>query len=99
MAQKAAVPAASPKLKKDLDRKTIDKEPKGAYSDVNDLLQTLSGDEQAVIQALQGGQRLVDEVSAETGLAAGRLLMVLTALEMKGLIKRLPGRCIARANS
>lgn len=99
VAQKAAVPVASPKLKKDLDRKTIDKEPKGAYSDVNDLLQTLSGDEQAVIQALQGGQRLVDEVSAETGLAAGRLLMVLTALEMKGLIKRLPGRCIARANS
>ena len=44
--------------------------------------------------ALQGGQRLVDDVIAETGMTTGKLLGVLTMLELKGIIKRLPGKQI-----
>lgn len=81
-------------LKKDLDKKAIDKEQSGPYSDINDILRTLSGDEQAIVTALKEGERLVDDVIAETGLTTGKLLAALTMLELKGILKRLPGKRI-----
>ena len=48
----------------------------------------------AIVDALSGGQRLVDDVIAETGLSTGKLLSSLTMLELKGIIKRLPGKRI-----
>ena len=44
--------------------------------------------------ALKDGQRLVDDVIAETGLTTGKMLACLTMLELKGVIKRLPGKYI-----
>ena len=44
--------------------------------------------------ALQDGERLVDDVIAETGLTTGKLLACLTMLELKGIIKRLSGKRI-----
>ena len=44
--------------------------------------------------ALKNGERLVDDVIAETGLSTGRILAVLTMLELKGVIRRLPGKRI-----
>ena len=46
------------------------------------------------MDALQGGERLVDDVIAETGLTTGKLLASLTMLELKGMIRRLPGKRI-----
>ena len=46
------------------------------------------------MDALSGGQRLVDDVIAETGLSTGKPLSSLTMLELKGIIKRLPGKRI-----
>ena len=48
------------------------------------------------MSALAGGERLVDDVIAETGLTTGKLLALLTMLELKGVVKRLPGKRIAR---
>jgi len=81
-------------LKKDLDKKAIDKEHSEPYSDLNDRLRSLSGDEKQIVSALKGGERLVDEVIAETGLGTGKLLAALTMLELKGILKRLPGKRI-----
>ena len=36
----------------------------------------------------------MDDVIAETGLHTGKLLAILTMLELKGVIKRLPGKRI-----
>ena len=36
----------------------------------------------------------MDDVIAETGLTTGKLLSSLTMLELKGIIKRLPGKRI-----
>ena len=36
----------------------------------------------------------MDDVIAETGLTTGKLLASLTMLELKGLIRRLPGKRI-----
>jgi len=94
VAQKPALPGKNRPLKKILEKKTIDKEPKDAYSDVNTALPKLSEQEQKIVDALASGERLVDDVIAETGLSTGKILALLTMLELKGVIKRLPGKRI-----
>ena len=47
-----------------------------------------------IVTALKDGERLVDDVIAETGLTTGKLLGLLTMLELKGIIRRLPGKRI-----
>ena len=74
------------------DKKVIDKAESSLYSDVNDTLPKLSEQEQQIVAALQDGERLVDDVIAETGLPAGKVLATLTLLEVKGVVKRLPGK-------
>ena len=81
------------------DKKAIDNEPKSPYSekiDIEDL--ALTGDERTILAMLRTGERLVDDVIAESGLASGVVLSTLTLLEVKGLIRRLPGRhiCLSR---
>ena len=52
----------------------------------------LSSDEQAIVTAIGTEGRLVDDVIADTGLSAGKVLAMLTVLEVKGVVRRLPGR-------
>ena len=92
VAQKETLPKKNTPLKKKLDKKVIDKEQSGLYSDVNEDLPKLSPEEQSIVDTLKGGERLVDDVIAETGLTTGKLLAALTMLELKGVIKRLPGK-------
>ena len=94
VAQNPRIPEEMSNLKKNLEKKSIDKEPREAYSDVNANPSGLSSEERQIVAALQGGQRLVDDVIAETGMTTGKLLGVLTMLELKGIIKRLPGKQI-----
>ena len=96
VAQNPSVPGKNKALKKKLEKKSIDNEPSEAYIDVNTTLPKLSADEQLIADALSAGERLVDDVIAETGLTAGRMLALLTMLELKGVIRRLPGKRIAR---
>ncbi|MBQ2854101.1 MAG: DNA-processing protein DprA [Oscillospiraceae bacterium] len=76
-------------------KKVIDKESSPPYSDVNDKLSRLSAEEQSIVAALKNGERLVDDVIAETGMTTGKLLAALTMLELKGMIRRLPGKRIS----
>lgn len=92
LAQKPARPKKNTYLKKDLGTQPIDNGGVGSYSDIDN--NPLSPEEQAVVAALQGGERLVDDVIAETGLTAGKLLALMTMLELKGILKRLPGKRI-----
>ena len=43
---------------------------------------------------LASGERLVDDVIAQSGKAPGVILASLTLLEVKGIVRRLPGRFI-----
>ena len=94
MAQKVAVPGKKTHLKKKLEKKSIDNQPSTAYSDVNKPKPKLSEEEQKIVSALENGERLVDDVIAQTGLTTGKLLAALTMLELKGVLKRLPGKRI-----
>ena len=94
VAQKVSVPGKKTPLKKKLEKKSIDNQLSTAYSDVNKPKPKLSEDEQKIVSALENGERLVDDVIAQTGLTTGKLLAALTMLELKGVLRRLPGKRI-----
>ena len=75
--------------------KTIDKPQAAPYSDVNTVFPGLSAEEASIVAALKQGQRLVDDVIAETGLTTGKILALLTMLELKGVVQRHPGKRIS----
>lgn len=79
-------------IKKNLDKKMIDKEPSAPYSDRKDPLPPLSEEERLIVHALQSGERQADDVIAETGLTTGKFLAAMTVLEIKGILHRLPGK-------
>lgn len=51
-----------------------------------------TAEEQAVLDALSQGERNYDEIITATNLPAGKVLAVLTMLEIKGMVQTLPGR-------
>ena len=75
-------------------KKVIDNPEKSAYSDFKKTQTALTADEQRIVDALRDGQKLVDDVIAESGMAPGVILASLTLLEVKGVVRRLPGRFI-----
>lgn len=76
-------------------KKTIDKDKIQPYSGEEKKLPQLNEQEQRIVNELTQGERLTDDVIAATGIAAGQMLGVLTMLEIKGVISRLPGNRIA----
>ncbi len=92
VAQTPALPRKKTHLKKTLEKKVIDNQPSTAYSDVNKPKPKLSEDEQKIVSVLETGEKLVDDVIAQTGLTTGKLLSSLTMLELKGVLRRLPGK-------
>lgn len=93
--EKACVSENENNLKKENDKKGIDKEQSSPYIDVNDILPKLSQVEQRIASVLVDGERLVDDVIAESGLTSGDVLATLTTLELKKIIVRHPGRRIS----
>ena len=95
VAQKPRTPRQKKTPEETINKKVIDNGASAPYIDVNDTLPKLSAEERAIVEALQQGERLVDDVIADTGLTTGKLLASLTMLELKGVIRRLPGKRIS----
>ena len=91
VAQKPAVPQDKPVKKEKSYKKVVDNNESSNYSDVNKDLSALSPEQQAIVKALQKGERLVDEVIGEVGLPASRVSSALTMLAIRGIVKKLPG--------
>ncbi|MBR2379003.1 MAG: hypothetical protein IKA91_06170, partial [Bacteroidaceae bacterium] len=66
------------------NKKVVDKEASTTYIDVNKPKPVLSADAQKIVDSLRDGERLVDDVIAESGLSAAAVLSNLTILELKG---------------
>jgi len=75
-------------------KKDIDKAPSRPYIDLNEILPKLSEDERTLVEALRDGPRQADDVIAGTGLTTGKFLAAMTTLEIRGILKRLPGKRI-----
>ena len=87
--------APKPKAQKEPPRKkVIDKEEKSAYIDLKKTPIALTPDEQIIVDGLKDGQMLADDLIARSGKAPGVILASLTLLEVKGIVRRLPGRFI-----
>ena len=92
VAQEPRKPKEKKEKKSLFRKKVIDNSEKSAYSDLKKTQTVLTADEQLIVDLLAGGQRLADDVIAESGKAPGAVLASLTLLEVKGVIRRLPGR-------
>lgn len=92
VAQDPRIPEKKENLKQELKKKSIDKEASSPYIDLNDILPKLSEEEKTFVLTLQNGEKLVDAVIAETGMTTGKVLALMTMLELKGVIRRLPGK-------
>ena len=73
-------------------KKEIDNEASTPYIDAEKPLPELSSEEEALVALLRQGSTLVDEIMAQSSLPAGQVLALLTMLEVKGVIARLPGK-------
>lgn len=94
--EKPEKPGAKEPLKKKLSRGPIDKAVPELYSDRVVPGIRLSEEERKVLDAIGPGEILVDEVIAKSGLPTGKLLSLLTMLELKGAICRLPGKRVSK---
>ena len=95
VAQKVRHPEKKQLAGDKVNKKSIDNEAQAPYIDVNDTLPKLSAEEAKIAETLKDGERLVDEVIAQTGLTTGKVLALLTMLELKGVVRRLPGKRIS----
>ena len=91
VAQKLRLPVIKGPEKEKSYKKDVDKNGSSNYSDVNKDLSALSPEQRAIVQALRDGERLVDEVIAETNLPAGKVSSLLTMLAIKGYVEKRPG--------
>lgn len=80
-----------------VQKKGIDNGENEPYIDLTKIDSSLSDHERIIVAELKDGQKLVDDVIAESGLSAPLVLSALTVLEVKGIVRRLPGRFIVLA--
>ena len=59
----------------------------------------LNGEEQKVFAFLSSEPKHIDAIMAESGTAPGKLSGLLTGLELKGIIRQLPGKHFVRTDS
>lgn len=78
--------------KKEKTKKEIDNAGHSQYIDATNNHPPLTDQEQTIYTLVREGMTLVDDIIAQTELPAGAVLAALTMLEVKGLVRRLPGK-------
>ena len=94
--KKAPSTQTKPAVPKKLKKITIDNGDSPPYSEQNDPLAGLSEEERAVMAAIGSGIQSVDDVIAMSHLPSGKVLGLLTMLEIRKKILRHPGRRVSR---
>ena len=88
VAQKPAIPEKRSLFDRKKEKKPIDNGEKKSYSDQQDL----SAEEKALLKPLENGESLVDDLIAASGMPAGKVLSMLTMLQIRGVVELLPGK-------
>ena len=92
VAQKPETPAKKPRFDRKKEKKPVDNREKKTYSVQQDILKSLSHEERELLKPLQNGEALVDDLIAASGLPAGKVLSMLTMLQIRGVVELLPGK-------
>ena len=95
VAQKPATPEKRSLFDRKKDKKPIDKGEKKSYSDQQNILASLSEPERELLKPLSKGEALVDDLIAASGMPAGKVLSMLTMLQIRGVVELLPGKRVA----
>ncbi len=69
-------------------KKSVDKPASPPYSVIRD---SLSPQQQKILEVLEKGDALVDEIVAATGMPAAQVLQQITLLQIKGIVISMPG--------
>lgn len=81
------------------DKKYIDKQKSNRYIDLHEIWKSLTGEEQTVVKLLETEPVHVDTLIENSQIPASRILATLTLLEVRGIVKRLPGRMFSLADA
>ena len=92
VAQKPVLPRKNREKVPENDKKDIDNIAATAYSDGIVIPEDLNETERAIVDQLLEGERQMDDVVARTGLPTGAVLAAMTLLEVRGIVRTLPGR-------
>ena len=95
VAQKGKNPEKKAASDKNTEKIIIDNQPKQPYIDIQDRFASLSQQERDIVAHISREGCLVDDLIATTALPAATVLSNLTMLEIKGVVKRLPGKRVA----
>lgn len=95
VAQQSMKPARISAFGAKKTKKMIDNGEDAPYSDQKDPLKSLNEEEKKLLEPLKNGECLVDQLIAESGLPTGKVLSMLTLLQIRGVIKLLPGKRVA----
>ena len=91
VAEKKHIPGKKTGTDKKNDKKAIDNCDLQPYSGNHKAKPALNPEEEKLVRAIGEGERLIDDVIAESGMNAGKVLTLLTLLTVRGVVKRLPG--------
>lgn len=95
VAQTTKKPEKTGRSGKKKEKEPVDKKEKQPYSDLSARLASLTEEERLLVEKMEK-ECLVDDLIAQTGLPAGKVLATLTVLEVRGFVTRLPGRRVKR---
>ena len=95
VAQKAATPRKKSFLSSKKEKITIDNSRQPSYSDQRDIFENLSQEEKDLLEPLRRGEALVDDLIAASGLPTGKVLGMLTMLQIRGVVELLPGKRVS----
>lgn len=90
-----AKPAAKQEKTPVSTKKEIDNNITKGYIDLSEQLSQLNEEQLKIITAIGGEQTHIDDVIERTGLSPAKVLSQLTVLEIKGYIRRIPGRRVS----
>ena len=95
VAQKPVVPIGESVFDRKKVKKPIDNSDKKSYSDQREIFESLTQEEKNLLEPLRNGEALVDDLIAGSGLPAGKVLSMLTMLQIRGVVKMLPGKRVS----
>lgn len=98
VAQERVLPEKSRTHGEKYEKKAIDKGEDSPYSVLNKAFIGLSEQERAVAELLSARPQSVDDILAASDLPSGRVLSILTMLQIKGVVQYHPGSLVSLKN-
>lgn len=80
-------------------KKAVDNAAATPYSDAEESKPVLTAEEEAIVALVRRNVTLVDDIMSQAGMSAGQVLANLTLLEIKGVLKSLPGKRVTLKTS